>query len=143
MRHMYSHPGECRKIFLANYLCIGFVPGGTFYPQKQGIALLRARKPTKMTKMAKIPQTKPGFAKNRVFATLNLGHGKSCKVAGNRFPVRNFPLGVGFTAQGALAGFAITNGSYELSASQPFVSKPESRKSSYEPVGAMWFANCS
>ena len=29
MRHMYSHPGEYRKIFLANYLCIGFVPGGT------------------------------------------------------------------------------------------------------------------
>ena len=25
---MYSHPGEYRKIFLANYLCIGFVPGG-------------------------------------------------------------------------------------------------------------------
>ena len=30
MRHMYSHPGEYRKIFLANYLCIGFVPGGTY-----------------------------------------------------------------------------------------------------------------
>ena len=28
MRHMYSHVGEYRKIFLANYLCIGFVPGG-------------------------------------------------------------------------------------------------------------------
>ena len=28
MRHMYSHPGEYRKVFLANYLCIGFVPGG-------------------------------------------------------------------------------------------------------------------
>ena len=26
---MYSHPGEYRKILLANYLCIGFVPGGT------------------------------------------------------------------------------------------------------------------
>ena len=25
MRHMYLHPGECRKILLANYLCIGFV----------------------------------------------------------------------------------------------------------------------
>ena len=37
----------------------------------QGAALLRARKPTKMTKMAGVPQTKPGFAKNRVFATLN------------------------------------------------------------------------
>ena len=24
---MYLHPGECRKIFLAKYLCIGFVPG--------------------------------------------------------------------------------------------------------------------
>ena len=28
MRYMYSHPGEYRKIFLANYLYIGFVPGG-------------------------------------------------------------------------------------------------------------------
>ena len=27
MRRMYLHPGECRKIFLAKYLCIGFVPG--------------------------------------------------------------------------------------------------------------------
>ena len=26
---MYSRPGEYRKICLANYLCIGFVPGGT------------------------------------------------------------------------------------------------------------------
>ena len=42
----------------------------TFYPQKQGVALVRARKATKMTKMAGVPQTKPGFAKNRVFATL-------------------------------------------------------------------------
>ena len=32
MRHMYSHPGEYRKIFPANYLCIGFVPGGNPYP---------------------------------------------------------------------------------------------------------------
>ena len=31
MRHMYSHLGEYRKIFLANYLCIGFVPGGNYY----------------------------------------------------------------------------------------------------------------
>ena len=38
----------------------------TFYPQKQGVALLRARK---MTKMADVPQTKPPFAKNTVFAT--------------------------------------------------------------------------
>ena len=29
MPHLYSHPREYRKIFLANYLCIGFVPGGT------------------------------------------------------------------------------------------------------------------
>ena len=29
MRRMCSHPGEYRKILLANYLCIGFVPGGT------------------------------------------------------------------------------------------------------------------
>ena len=29
MRHMYSHPGEYRKLFLVNYLCIGFVPGGS------------------------------------------------------------------------------------------------------------------
>ena len=28
MRHMYSHPGEYRKILLVNYLCIGVVPGG-------------------------------------------------------------------------------------------------------------------
>ena len=42
----------------------------TIYPQKQGVALLGARKPTKMTKMTGVPQTKPGFAKNRVFATL-------------------------------------------------------------------------
>ena len=28
MRRMYSHPDEYRNIFLANYLCIGFVPGG-------------------------------------------------------------------------------------------------------------------
>ena len=27
MRRMYMHPGEYRKILLANYLCIGFVPG--------------------------------------------------------------------------------------------------------------------
>ena len=27
MRRMYLHPGEYRKILLANYLCIGFVPG--------------------------------------------------------------------------------------------------------------------
>ena len=29
MRRMDSHPGEYRKTFLANYLCIGFAPGGT------------------------------------------------------------------------------------------------------------------
>ena len=29
MPRLYSHPREYRKIFLANYLCIGFVPGGT------------------------------------------------------------------------------------------------------------------
>ena len=29
MRRMYSHQGEYRKIFLANYLCIGFMPGGS------------------------------------------------------------------------------------------------------------------
>ena len=28
MPRLYSHPREYRKIFLANYLCIGFVPGG-------------------------------------------------------------------------------------------------------------------
>ena len=27
MRRMYLHPGEHRKILLANCLCIGFVPG--------------------------------------------------------------------------------------------------------------------
>ena len=30
MPRLYSHPREYRKIFLANYLCIGFVPGGNF-----------------------------------------------------------------------------------------------------------------
>ena len=29
MPRLYSHPREYRKIFLANYLCIGFVPEGT------------------------------------------------------------------------------------------------------------------
>ena len=29
MSRLYSHPREYRKIFLGNYLCIGFVPGGT------------------------------------------------------------------------------------------------------------------
>ena len=28
MPRLYSHPREYRKIFQANYLCIGFVPGG-------------------------------------------------------------------------------------------------------------------
>ena len=28
MPRLYSHPGEYRKIFPANYLRIGFVPGG-------------------------------------------------------------------------------------------------------------------
>ena len=32
MPRLYSHPREYRKIFLANYLCIGFVPGGTLGP---------------------------------------------------------------------------------------------------------------
>ena len=30
MPRLYSHPREYRKIFLANFLCIGFVPGGNF-----------------------------------------------------------------------------------------------------------------
>ena len=50
----------------------------TFYPQKQGVVLPRARKPTKITKMAGVPQTKPGFTKNRVFATL-IYNGAFCK----------------------------------------------------------------
>ena len=29
MPRLYSHPREYRKILLANYLCIGFMPGGT------------------------------------------------------------------------------------------------------------------
>ena len=29
MSRLYSHPHECRKILLANYLCVGFVPRGT------------------------------------------------------------------------------------------------------------------
>ena len=33
MRHMYSRLCEYRKIFLAKYLCIGFVPGGTVRSQ--------------------------------------------------------------------------------------------------------------
>ena len=33
----------------------------TFYPRKQVVALLRARKPTKMTRMAGVPQTKQLF----------------------------------------------------------------------------------
>ena len=52
-------------------------------PTKARLALLRARKPTKM---AGVPQTKPGFAKNRVFATLKFencrhvrSHGMVCK----------------------------------------------------------------
>ena len=32
MRRMYSHPAEYRNILLANYLCIGFVPGGMHSP---------------------------------------------------------------------------------------------------------------
>ena len=40
----------------------------TFYPQKQGVALLRGRKPTKVTKMAGVPQTKPGFSPKTGFA---------------------------------------------------------------------------
>ena len=28
MPRLYSHPREYRKKLLANYLCIGFVPGG-------------------------------------------------------------------------------------------------------------------
>ena len=30
MPRLYSHPREYRKVLLANYLCIGFVPGGYF-----------------------------------------------------------------------------------------------------------------
>ena len=76
----------------------------TFYPQKQGVALLRARKPTKMTKMAGVPQTKPGFAKNRVFATLILKirsnflgsrRGTSGKVQGKSGKSRKFPEALG------------------------------------------------
>ena len=34
MPRLYSHPRGYRNKFLANYLCIGFVPGGTasFFP---------------------------------------------------------------------------------------------------------------
>ena len=48
-------------------------------PQKQGVALLGTRKPTKMTKMAGAPQTKPPFAKSTVFATLTFAHNSSKK----------------------------------------------------------------
>ena len=40
MRHMYSHPREYRKIFLGNYLCIGFVPGGKFWLPQMGAQLM-------------------------------------------------------------------------------------------------------
>ena len=60
----------------------------TFYPQKPGVALLRARKPTKMMKMAGVPQTKPGFAKNRIFATLKNGFTKTIPWTENSGKIR-------------------------------------------------------
>ena len=33
MPRLYSHPREYRKILLANYLCIGFVPAGNALPK--------------------------------------------------------------------------------------------------------------
>ena len=41
-----------------------------FYPQKQGILLLKPRKSTKMTKMAGVTPTKWPFAKSTVLTTL-------------------------------------------------------------------------
>ena len=36
MRRMYLHPGEYRIILLANYLCIGFVPGDSVLRTPRG-----------------------------------------------------------------------------------------------------------
>ena len=43
MRHMDSHPGKYRKIFLANYLRIGFVPGGSLQVWLIGIEILASK----------------------------------------------------------------------------------------------------
>ena len=40
MSRLYSHPREYRRIYLANYLCIGFVPGG-YCPKSTYSKLLR------------------------------------------------------------------------------------------------------
>ena len=45
------------------------------HKKKEGFELLRPLKPMKMTQMAGVPQTKPPFAKNTVFATLKEGAG--------------------------------------------------------------------
>ena len=39
MPRLCSHPCEYRNIFLVNYLCIGFVPGGTFLDPRLGTHL--------------------------------------------------------------------------------------------------------
>ena len=39
MPRLYSHPREYRKILLANYLCIGFVPGGIICNNSSPMAL--------------------------------------------------------------------------------------------------------
>ena len=44
-----------------------------FYPQKQGILLLKPQKSAKMTKMAGVPLTKWPFAKSTGLTTLNYG----------------------------------------------------------------------
>ena len=51
MRHMYSHPGEYRKIFLPKYLCIGFVPGGSEFPALR--AILHCQKEAEVAVAAK------------------------------------------------------------------------------------------
>ena len=42
---MYSHAGEYRKVFLANYLCIGFVPGGNVAVVEMSSSLLHMDPP--------------------------------------------------------------------------------------------------
>ena len=38
MSRLYSHQCEYRKIFLGNYLCIGFVPGGISPPVSRTVS---------------------------------------------------------------------------------------------------------
>ena len=60
-----------------------------FYPQKQGILLLKPRKSTKMTKMAGVTPTKWPFAKSTVLTTLINQSEKSSVVT----IIRSFQMG--------------------------------------------------